>query len=200
MLVRYRMSVRVVAIDPQRSLADARELLAKNRIRQLPVVRGKRLVGIVTDRDLRGAGAKAALVKQVMTPKPFTIAPDATVDEAARILRARKINALPVVDKGKLAGILTASDVLAAFVDLTGVAEPTYRLTVEVSEGKRAHAELRRTVEHARGEVKWMRPDRQRPSLMHLRLKARNFDDVVTALEGAGFEVTSVVAPSRQQV
>ena len=197
MLVRYRMSSKVVTVEPQRSLADARRLLTKHRIRQLPVLRGPRLVGIVTDRDLRAAPAGARAAADVMTAKPFTIAPDVPVDEAARLLREHKINALPVVEKSKLIGILTTSDVLNAFIDLSGVAEPTYRLVLASESSKLAVSAIRPVIERAHGEVKWIHQDPRRATVAHVRLKTRRIDDVVTALEAAGLEVTTVIAPPR---
>lgn len=200
MLVANRMSKRVIVVDPEAPVAEARALLQKHRIRQLPVVKEKRLVGIVTDRDLRSAPATARTVAEIMTPKPLVIAPSASVDEAARVLRQHRIGALPVLEGGKLVGILSASDVLDAFIDLSGVGEHTYRLTVGNARSRQAQQRVRQLVaDHARGELKWMHPDSRNPSKLHLRLKTQRIDDVVTALEAAGFDVLSVVAPAKSR-
>ncbi len=198
MLVRYRMSKKLKVVPPQRSLADARALLDRHRFRQLPVVRDGALAGIVTDRDLRAAPRTAKVVKDVMAAKPITISPDAPVDEAARVLRQHKVNALPVVEKHKLVGILTTSDVLDAFVELSGVAEPTFLLLLEV--GRRPDREVRRVIERVPAEIKWIHRDRQKPARVHVRLKARRIDDIVDALEGAGFEVCAMVVPPRRRL
>ncbi len=199
MLVRDHMARKVVTTDPQRSVADARALLKRHRIRQVPVVRGGRLVGIVTDRDLRSA-AVTKPVAEVMTARPFTLAPDASVDEAARLLRTYKIGALPVVDGNELVGLITAADILDAFVQLTGVAEPTYRIALGVKRSKTDIARVRAIVERLNGELKWLHYDgEQRPPQIHLRLKVRRVDDVVTGFEAAGFDVLSVVAPARKR-
>ena len=117
------------------------------------------------------------------------------VDEAARVLRTHKIGALPVVEKGTLVGILAGSDVLDAFVDLSGVAEPTYHLTL-TGDGPEMERRIRQVIERERGELKWLHRDRrQRPAQVHLRLKAQRIDDIVTELEAGGFEVQAVVAP-----
>lgn len=196
MLVRNRMSSKVITIEPEQSLADARALLHQHHIRQLPVVRRGRLVGIITDRDLRGAGAKAATVAELMTPKAMVIAPSAAVDEAARVLTAHKIGAVPVVDGGKLVGILTSSDILDAFVDLSGVGEATYRIVISGAQGRLAERRVREVVSAQRGELKWLHPDTRDRSKLHVRLKTRRIDDVVTALEAAGFNVDTVVSPA----
>ena len=198
MLVRDRMVRKVITTEPQRSLAEVRALLRRHRVRQVPVLRGDRVVGIVTDRDLRSAPAAAKTVADVMTAKPFVISPDASVDEAARLMRTYKIGALPVVDGAALLGILTASDVLDAFVDLSGVAEPTYRIVLTGEPGKQFEARIRHIVEKRRGELKWLHYDaKHRPAEIHLRVKVRHVDDVESDLEAAGFEVSSVVAPPR---
>ena len=199
MLVRNRMSAKVITVEPEQSLTDARALLHRHRIRQLPVLRNGRLVGIITDRDLRGAGTKDSTVADLMTPKPMVIGPNASVDEAARVLTAHKIGALPVVDGGKLVGILGSSDILDAFVDLSGVGEATYRIVISGAKGKQAERQVREVVAQQRGELKWLHPDTRQPNKLHVRLKAPRVDDVVTALEAAGFNVDALVAPARSR-
>jgi acetoin utilization protein AcuB len=197
MLVRNRMSSKVITIEPTQSLDEARALLHRHRIRQLPVLRKGRLVGIITDRDLRGAGAKPVTVGDLMTPKPIVTEPDVSVDEAARVLTAHKIGALPVVDQGKLVGILASADILDAFVALSGVGESTYRIVISGAKGRLAERRVREVVAAQRGELKWLHADTRDPNKLHVRLKTRRVDDVVTALEAAGFNVDALVAPAR---
>lgn len=198
MLVRDHMSRKVVTLDPQSSVEEARALLRRHRIRQVPVLRDGRLVGIVSDRDLRSASNAKRKISDVMTGKPFVISPIASVDEAARLLRTYKIGAVPVVEEGKLVGILSAADILDAFVELSGVAEPTYRLEL-VAKAGRKEDEIRRIVEHNHGEVKWLhRPSNgKRRRDVQLRVKVRRIDELVNRLEAAGFEVTSQVSSGR---
>jgi acetoin utilization protein AcuB len=199
MLVRNRMSRKLVTVGPQQSLAEARVLLDKHGIRQLPVVRHDRLVGILTDRDIRSARTPKKAVEDVMTSKPVVVGPNVPVDEAARVLRTHKIGALPVVEGGHIVGILTGSDVLDAFVDLSGVAEPTFHLTV-TAEGLDSERRIREIIAHERGELKWLHRDRrQRTGQVHLRVKARRIDDIVTELDAAGFEVQALIAPSKRR-
>ncbi len=195
MLVRNRMTAKVITVEPNQPIAQARALLHRYRIRHLPVLRKERLIGIVTDRDVRGSDS-AQTVANVMTPKPVVINPNASVDEAARQMRMHKFGALPVVEGGKLVGILTESDILDAFVDLSGVGEATYRIVLSGAKGRQAQQQVRQAVASRRGELKWLHPDSHDASKLHLRLKARRIDDVVTALEAAGFEVDALVAPS----
>jgi acetoin utilization protein AcuB len=126
----------VVTAKPLDTVRHAREVMEIRRINQLPVVRNGRLVGIVTDRDLRDASPsvfdvaarrhtearpETIPVEAVMTPNVLTLAPTVPVMEAARLMRRERIGAVPVVDGGRLVGILTRSDLLDA---LAALAEP----------------------------------------------------------------------------
>ena len=195
MLVRYHMSSRVVSVEPKVSLDAARRLLEGNGVRQLPVVHDGLLVGIISDRDLRAAAADAATVEDVMTRDPITIEPSRSVDEAARILRRAKVNALPVVDGDRLEGILSTADVLDAFVLLSGVAEPTYRLVIEAPGGIDADKRLRQILLQHHSELLWMRRSsgRQR-SQVHVRLRTDHIDDIATSIEAAGFDLLATIA------
>jgi len=128
----------VVTVKPLDSIGHARELLERHRINQLPVVVDGRVVGIVTDRDLRDAFPSVfdsarrtrrhpeldpdrVPVRDVMAVRVVTLSPAATVAEAAALLRRERIGAAPVVDADqRLCGILTRSDLLAALAEAEG--------------------------------------------------------------------------------
>jgi len=199
MLVRYRMSKKVVSVGPQVSLADATKLIGKHHIRHLPVMQAQRLIGIVSDRDLLSAPPGARTIREVMTPKPIAVSPDVPVDEAARLLRAHKIDALPVVENKQLLGIVTSMDILGAFVDLSGVTEPTYYLTLAGADGSEGERQVRLLITQKRGYIRWMHRDsRKRDATLRLRVEAKRIDDIVTELEAAGFEVEGVVSSTRR--
>lgn len=200
MLVANRMSSRVVTVESHLSLEAARALLQKHKIRQLPVVKQKKLVGIITDRDLRSAPTTVKTVGEIMSPKPLVVGPTASVDEAARVLRLHRIGALPVLDGSRLVGIISATDVLDAFIELSGVGEHTYRISVSNVRGRQAQQKVRTiVVDHTRAELKWMHPDAKTATKLHLRVKTRRVEDVVAGLEAAGFDVDAVVASAKAQ-
>lgn len=121
MLVKEKMNPRLITIHPEASLAEARVLLDQHRIRHLPVVEGGKLVGIITDRDIRSAAATApAQVKvgDAMTKHVFTVAPETPVQEAAKLMVTHRIGGLPVMKEGVLQGIITETDLLQAFVEI----------------------------------------------------------------------------------
>lgn len=107
-------------IRPEDVLLKAKEMMDAGGFRRLPVVREGRVVGILTERDLREHGGylKSTKVDAIMRAPVVTVESKASVEEAARLMLRNKIGGLPVVDGGKLVGIVTSSDLLRAFLDV----------------------------------------------------------------------------------
>jgi acetoin utilization protein AcuB len=133
MRVKDRMRETLLTVEPDAGLAEAADLIAKHEIRHLPVVKSGRLVGILTDRDIREAWPSQATslaireirykldkvpVSEVMSAPVVTVAPRTPLSEAARLMHERKIGALPVVEGETLVGILTESDLIDTLVDV----------------------------------------------------------------------------------
>ncbi len=134
--VRYRMRHPVTTVGPRDKLDHAREVMARLRINQLPVVVSNSVVGLLSDRDVRDAcpsvfesadrpleaaeTTENVLVEQVMSANVLSVTPDTDLADAAATMQSERIGALPVVENDRLVGILTRSDVLAAFVALHG--------------------------------------------------------------------------------
>src|ERR1700719_4334980 len=129
------MNTPVHTVKPRDSVAHARTLLERHRINQLAVVVDGALAGIVTDRDLRNASPSAAeqaaadlgridaiadpakmTIESVMTEQVFTLGPEDTVEDAVRVMRRERFGAIPVVERGRVVGMLTRCDVLDAFM------------------------------------------------------------------------------------
>jgi acetoin utilization protein AcuB len=141
LLVKDSMTREVVVLSPETTAAEALAICRERRIRHLPVLEEGRLVGIVSDRDLRsaapaGSGRAETLgklrVSEVMTRDVVSVRPDDPIEEAANAMRERKIGCLPVVEDDALVGILTSSDVMEALVQLMGAHEPGSRLVVSM--------------------------------------------------------------------
>lgn len=144
MIVARRMMRNPVFVDENDSMKKAMDILRDREIRHLPVLKGEgKLVGIVSERDIKQASPSPATsleireiyylldkvkVKQIMTRRVYTISPGAPIEEAALIMREKKIGCLPVVEGGRLVGILTETDILDAFLESMGVSGPGYRL------------------------------------------------------------------------
>jgi len=138
MLVKDFMTPDPVTVDPERSTEETLELMMNLKFRQCPVVKDGKLVGIVTDRDLRTSLAAGGDVKvgDIMEKDPVTILDYASVEGAAEIIRSGKFNALPVVtNKGELIGILSVTDLLDALLQMLGFHEKPQRLEVQMPDG-----------------------------------------------------------------
>jgi acetoin utilization protein AcuB len=122
MLVKERMNPCPIVIRVDGTLAEARARLDRHRIRHLPVIEDDRLVGIVTDRDIRSVASALPLerlrVGDVMSRPVITVTPETQVQEAAKLMLAHRIGGLPVVKAGTLVGIITETDLLEAFVEI----------------------------------------------------------------------------------
>ena len=133
------MTETVLAVETFDSISIARQLMAKHRINQLPVLDNDVLVGIVTDRDLRDAYptsmmidrgeaidrfADSVTVEEVMSHDVFTVRPDTPLKKAVGLLRRHRIGSLPVIKNRDLVGIITRSDILDFVLSGLSVATP----------------------------------------------------------------------------
>lgn len=140
MLVQDVMQRPVITTKRTASLSEAYQTMREHDIRHLPVMEGDRLVGVVTDRDIRFAVHplhsspldSAIEVAEVMTADPHTASPLDPIEEAARLLRTKKIGCLPVMEGEALVGIVTLSNLLDALMRLTGLEKPSGRLAVSL--------------------------------------------------------------------
>lgn len=138
MLVKEIMRTPVTVIPVGTTIGEADQILLARGFRHLPVVDQGRLVGVLTDRDIRFATSSLCRtprsagdpVSLAMSSPPRTADPLDPVEDAARIMREHKIGCLPVLDGAELVGILTGMDLLDALMLLTGVTKPSSRLEV----------------------------------------------------------------------
>ena len=158
MLVETWMSKPVITVEANDPMQKATELLKDHHIRILPVMEDGKLVGIITDRDLKRASASDAnsleihelvyllskiKVKEIMTKDPIAIPPYYTLEETARVLLENKISGAPVVsDKGKVIGIITRDDMLKVLVNMTGVDKRGVQFVFQVEDRPRSIHEL----------------------------------------------------------
>lgn len=150
MRVRDKMTPDPVAISPQTTIAEALTLMREGNFRRLPVLDRGKLVGIVTDRDLSEVSPSPATSLSVFElnyllsrtkigtiikkQQVISISPDAYLEQAALIMRDHEIGAIPVVDDGKLVGIITESDIFDAFMEMMGLRDPGTRLDLELED------------------------------------------------------------------
>ncbi|HEY7559513.1 MAG TPA: CBS domain-containing protein [Candidatus Binatia bacterium] len=198
MLVGNRMTKHPVTIGPDELLSAAKTKMEAGRFRRLPVVTDGTLVGIITERDLREHIGHFNQVKinGVMTDKPITIAPGATVEEAAQILLKRQIGGLPVVEKDKLIGIITTNDVMKAFLDVMGAAaEGSTRVDFILEGEEHGLTEASRIVNREGGEILGVGTYREKIGdnpVCYLRLLSGNAEKIAKSLRSGGFDVLGV--------
>jgi acetoin utilization protein AcuB len=152
MFVSRSMSRKVITVEPETGIFNAQELMAENSIRHLPVVDPDgRLLGIVTDRDIRSAlpyeffkqhpteeekqRFSKLQIKDIMSKNPLTISPAYTIQDALLMIQDAKVGALPVVDEeNKLKGIISVRDLLRTFINVLGIGQPGTLLCILVEE------------------------------------------------------------------
>lgn len=146
MYIREYMSTPVVTTEPDSLMLDAQKLMQEHRIRRVPVVDKKgKLVGLVTQDRLREVSPSPATslsiwelnyllakmkVKDAMVKRVITVAPDTTIEEAASLGQNKGIGTLPVVDKGKLVGIITTTDLFKILTQVLGFGQPGTRIHI----------------------------------------------------------------------
>jgi acetoin utilization protein AcuB len=204
MLVQDVMQPNVVTVTPGTTLPEALMLTRQRRLRHLPVLDEGKLVGIVSDRDLKRASPSPATrlasgeitywlarvtMAEIMTRAVVTIAPMFPVEEAARLMVTEKISALPVTEAGRLVGIITETDVLEVFVKALGTGEPSSRLDVTLGRG--TLAEVMRVVEAAGAPVTSVMTVVARAGFKEaiIRVATINPGPAIKALESRGYAV-----------
>ena len=198
MLVGNRMTKEPVTIAPDVLLSEAQEKMRKGGFRRLPVVSDGKLVGILTDRDLRAHAAYLDRTKAngAMTEQVRTVNSSTTLEEAAQILLKYQISGLPVVDEGRLIGIITTSDVMKAFLDTMGASQPASTRIDFVLEGEEhGLMEASRVVSREGGEILGIGTYREKLGdnpVCYLRLRSGNAERISESLRRGGFNVLGV--------
>ncbi len=149
MFVRSKMTSNPFTVFSRSNCSDAQELIKKHGVKRLPVLKGDKLVGLVSSNDIANYSPSRATslsmgeisyllaktkISDIMTRNPITISSKALLEEAAILIRDSDVGCLPVVDDGKLVGIITSSDLLDAFIELLGFKAPGTRLTIEATD------------------------------------------------------------------
>jgi acetoin utilization protein AcuB len=166
MFVGERMSRPVITLTPETSLHDAVALFKKEHIRRAPVVKNGKLVGIVSEKDLLNASPSPVTslsvwevhyllsritVKQVMTKKVKTVEVNTPIEEAARIMADNKLGGLPVMNAGKLVGIITETDLFKIFLELMGARQRALRVTASIEDHPGQLAKITKLIGEAGG-------------------------------------------------
>jgi acetoin utilization protein AcuB len=208
MRVKDMMTKNPITVNPETLVLDAQKIMKQKNIRRLPVVEKGKLVGIVTKHDLLEAEPSTATpmslqelnyllskmkVKEIMEKNPVTITPDTPFEDALRIGQEKKIGSFPVVDKGKIVGIATESDIVRFLIHSLGIHEEGSRIEI-VGLGEK-FGELEKIILNM-----IVLPRRKRGDWMvALRLDTKNPKTIIQSLKKEGFNVTWAVASVKEE-
>lgn len=149
MFVKNHMIANPFTVSYDQTIPEAQEIMMQNRVKRLPVLKKGKLVGVVSKEDIeRYSPSKATAlsmgeityilsrtkISSIMTKNPITISSNALLEEAVTLMRDSDVSFLPVVDDGKLVGIITEGNIFDCFIDLLGFREPGTRFTIEADD------------------------------------------------------------------
>jgi len=200
-----------VSVNRSDTLHHALRTLETWKIRHLPVVEGDRLVGIVSDRDLKKAApspfdrdtaeefvrfTSAVTVKEVMSKEVVTTSPHCPIEEAAALMFEKRIGALPVVQEGRLVGIITETDVLEALVEAMGIRGSCSRVEIVVEDTPAALYAIGDIVRERAGDIASIMTARatyrgEERKVLIVRIETDDPEETVKAIEKAGYAVLS---------
>ena len=176
----------------------AAEIMKEHSIRHLPVVDDGQLVGFVTQTDLRQYFFPSMVedipVHDVMVVNPITIDVNSSIDQAARLIHDYKIGGLPVMDKKKLVGVITASDIVSGFIEVMGLLQASTRLDVIIDK-EGGVEEVTHIINDNNIEIFSVATESQssRRKVHYFRLGKGDLEPVVKSLEKSGHKVLSVM-------
>lgn len=200
MFVKDKMTANPVTVTPDVSISAAFGIMKEQSFRRLPVVKGGKLIGIVTEKELQQVSPSKATtlsvfelnyllekttIKDAMSKDPITVQDDDLIEKAALLMRTNKVGALPVLHGERLVGIITESDIFDAFIDTMGFRNPGVRLDFRLEDRAGSIATVINTISQVGGNITHL--------TMHgdgeliVRISEENSETVVKALTDAGY-------------
>ena len=211
MKIRHFMTTNVVAVGEDTSLHDAKKIMKAHKIRRLPVLKKEKLVGLVTERMLLEASPSPATalsihelhyllakmtVRDIMVKNPHTVSPDMPAEEAMELGQEMGYGGFPVVENGKMVGIVTESDIVRIMTRVLGVREKGTRIDIRASNEFGNMQSIMKILDRHKTvllSVMTLPPGENGEQwLIVLRLKIENAAHIVEDLKSAGFKVTYV--------
>lgn len=203
------MHTDLITVSPKTTLVQARDLIEKKQIDHLLVVDDKKkLVGIVSDRDLKQNWASPAtslsthelnyllqkvLVSMIMIKTVVTVPTSTTIERAALVMQQHRISALPVMEEGELVGIITSVDVMAVLLQAIGISDDSVRLSFYVRDSMGKLAEVADTLKSEGINIQsifcWPESQYQGVTQMVIRVASQDGGKATAALNTKGFKV-----------
>jgi acetoin utilization protein AcuB len=189
-----------ITITADASISDAIELMKINSIRHLPVIsEGNVLEGFLTLADLKQGLIPSMLgdltLKDLIIKEPITVDPDAEIETAAQLIYKHKIGGIPVVKDGRVMGIITATDILRAFIDMMGILSATSRIDVAMGQKPDAFKRMTLVIAENGGDIinVGMTVQDSSKRVYYFRLSVCKTEIIKKALEKEGFEVLAAM-------
>jgi acetoin utilization protein AcuB len=210
MKIKDFMSTNVVAVDENTTLHDARKIMEAHKIRRLPVLRKDRLVGLVTLRMLLEAAPSPATalslhelqyllakmnVRDIMVKDPYAISPDMPAEEALQLGQEMGYGAFPVMDNGKLVGIVTESDIVRVMTGVLGLRVKGKRIDLKVTKEFGNMQRVMKILDENKALLlslmTFQRPEEGNYMIV-LRIDTEDPEQIAKELRAVGFTVTYV--------
>ncbi|MGG0656314.1 acetoin utilization AcuB family protein [Rummeliibacillus pycnus] len=205
MLVEEIMNTNVITLQPSHTIKDAVKIMKEHKIRHLPITDNhNKLVGLITERDLKNALPSSLLknkdervyeqtLETVMISQPIVGHPLDFIEEVALILYEHRIGCMPIVSGGELVGIITGTDLLYAYIEITGATKPSSQIEIRVSDKIGTLHEITQifTNHHASILSVLVYPDKQdeKQKILSIRVTIMNPLSIIDDLRKEGFDV-----------
>ncbi|MBU3949621.1 MAG: CBS and ACT domain-containing protein [Proteobacteria bacterium] len=190
-----------ITITEKSSITEAIDLMKVNSIRHLPVVgKNKTLKGFITLSVLKQGLVQSMIgalsLTDLIIKNPITVSPDEDIEIAAQKIYKNKIGGVPVVEKNKLVGIITVTDILGAFINMMGLLTASSRIDVIVGDKKDSFNKAIQIIQEMGGDIISVGMTANRKGskrTYYFRLSACQTDSIRSALEKEGFKVESAI-------
>ena len=205
MYVRNHMTSNPYTVTVDATVAETLELMRAKRIRRVPVLKNGALAGIITERKLLEVSPSSATtlsvfeinyllaktkIETIISKEVVTVGPDSLIEEAAVKMRESDVGGLPVMDKGKLVGIITETDLFGAFIEIMGFKDHGSRIAIEFEDDKPG------VLANVAGIIAGFNVNISHLAMFRneiiIRVNSLNVDDIVKALEENGYKVLSI--------
>lgn len=214
MIVEKIMKKDLLTLTPDHTLRDANQLMRENKIRHLPIViNGDELVGLVAQRDIKNTITRLlnedqenkileTPIRDIMIKNPLVGHPLDVIEETALIFYEHKIGCLPIVSQNQLVGIITDTDLLYNYIELTGATKPSSRLDIRIKDEAGVLFEITKVISAHNANILsiLLHPDEEpQYQVISIRLKSMNPLPIIQDLRKEGFDVLWPNMPNMKQ-
>ena len=191
------MTTKVITIRPDAGIRDAIEIMRQHSIRHLPVMSGEKLVGLVSLGNLKQSILASMIehlrISDVMVRDVHCATLATSLEQAARIMHTRAVGCLPVLDGGRMVGILAVRDILKAFIEIMGVLQGGQRIDVILKQVHGSLEEVIGVIEANGGQVVSVGMTiNENESLHHFRVADGDVESMAAELNELGYRGVSI--------